>query len=78
MWINKKITDQNTGVEYVFWAKIFEEPSHFGIGGNGKISKLSIKRVGNNTILTNFDRGWDVKPTKEVKAVYAEILKKYN
>jgi hypothetical protein len=78
MWIIDKITDPNTGVEYNFWAKVYEVGSHYGIGGNGKISKLSIKRVGSNELLMNYDRSWDKKPTKEIKTVYAEILKKYN
>jgi hypothetical protein len=78
MWTNEKIVDKTTGIEYFFWAKIFEEPSHFGIVGNGKISKLTIRKVGENRDLCNFDRGWDIKPKKEIKAVYAEILKRFN
>jgi hypothetical protein len=78
MWINEKITDQNTGIEYVFWAKVFEVGSHYGIGGNGKISKLSIKRVGSSELLFNFDRGSDVPLAEEAKTVYAEILRRFN
>jgi hypothetical protein len=77
MWTNEKIIDETTGREYFFWAKHFDEPSHFGIN-NGKISKLTIRKVGDNRDLCSFDRGWDKKPTKEVKAVYAEILKWFN
>jgi hypothetical protein len=77
MWTNEKIIDKNTGIEYFFWAKIFDEPSHFGIE-NGKISKLTIRKVGENRDLCNFDRGWDIKPKREIKAVYAEILKRFN
>jgi hypothetical protein len=78
MWTNEKITDQNTGVEYVFWAKHYEEPSEmYGIAG-GKISKLSIKRVGGKEFLLNYDRGTDVQLADEAKAVYTEILKRYN
>jgi hypothetical protein len=78
MWINEKITDQNTGIEYIFWAKVFEVGSHYGIGGNGKISKLSIKRVSDNKFVYNFDRGEDLALADEAKAVYAEILKRFN
>jgi hypothetical protein len=78
MWTNEKITDKNTGVEYVFWAKHYEEPSEmYGISG-GKISKLSIKRVGGKEFLLNYDRGIDISLADEAKAVYAEILKRYN
>jgi hypothetical protein len=78
MWINEKITDPNTGIQYNFWAKVYEIGSHYGIGGNGKISKLSIKRVGDNKYLFSYDRGEDLPLADEAKAVYTEILKRYN
>jgi hypothetical protein len=49
----------------------------YGIAG-GKISKLSIKRVGGKEFLLNYDRGIDIPLADEAKAVYAEILKRYN
>jgi hypothetical protein len=77
MWTNEKIIDEKTGTEYFFCAKHFEEPSHFGID-NGRISKLSIKRVSDNKFVYNFDRGEDLPLADEAEAVYAEILKRYN
>ena len=65
---------------YAIEAKIFEEPSHFGID-NGKISKLWIyppKNTGEKEI--NYDRGWDSKPPKsgDIRKVYDEFVKRYN
>lgn len=54
----------------------FDEPNEeYGIDG-GRISKLYIRR--GNKVVCNYDRGWDVEPTHEVKAFYDEIIKKYN
>jgi hypothetical protein len=77
MWTNEKIIDEKTGTEYFFWAKHFDEPSHFGID-NGRISKLSIKRVSDNKFVYNFDRGEDLPLADEAKEVYAEILRRFN
>ena len=55
----------------------FEQPSPFGIN-SGRISKLFIQNENTKEIVCNFDRGWDKKPTPEVKAFYDEILKKLN
>lgn len=35
------------------------------ISNNGKISKLHIKRLDNNKIVCNYDRGFDVQPKKK-------------
>jgi len=54
----------------------FEEPSElYGIDG-GKISKLEIRK--GRVVVCNYDRGWDIEPTKDVKDFYDEIIKKYN
>lgn len=53
----------------------FKEKSMYGIDG-GRISKLWIKTKGK--IYCNYDRGWDIKPTPEVKKLYDQIIKKYN
>jgi hypothetical protein len=39
---------------------------------------LTIRKVGEPRDLCNYERGWDIKPVDEVKAVYAIILSKYN
>lgn len=51
-----------------FNAKVYEEPSEFGIK-NGNVSKLWIDGV------CNYDRGWDVRAkTAEGKAMVKAIL----
>ena len=56
----------------------FDEPSRYGID-NGRISKLYIvERTRTLKVVCNYDRGWIVKPSKEVKEFYDRIIKKYN
>jgi len=77
MWGEGIIACPATGGKYKYWVKHYEEGSQYGIDG-GKISKLVIRKVGETRDLCNYDRGWDIEPTGEVKAVYAIILQKYN
>lgn len=66
--------------EGLFEASIlaFDEPSEYGID-NGRISKLYIvERTRTLKVVCNYDRGWDVRPSKEVKEFYEKIIKKYN
>ena len=77
MWSEGIIACPTTGGKYKYWVKHYDEGSQFGIDG-GKVSKLSIRRLGESRDLCNYDRGWDVEPTDEVKAVYDIILQKYN
>lgn len=61
---------------YLFEAKFYEEPSEYGID-EGRISKLAISKTGK--ILCSYERGWDIRPEgEEVKAVYQEIVKRFN
>lgn len=53
----------------------FDEDSMWGID-KGKISKLCIRK--NGKTVCNYDRGWDIKPTGDVKKIYDNILNKYN
>ena len=56
----------------------FDEPSRYGID-NGRISKLYIvERTRTLKVVCDYDRGWDVRPSKEVKEFYDKIIKKYN
>ena len=76
-WSNfKAVVD---GDEYTIEAKIFKEPSDYGIDG-GKISKLGIRHTSDSKQEINYDRGWDIKPPKSgnLKKVYDEFIKKYN
>jgi hypothetical protein len=77
MWSEGTISCPITGAKYKYWVKHYETGSQFGIDG-GRISKLTVRKVGESRDLVNYDRGWDVEPTDEVKAVYNIILEKYN
>ncbi len=78
MWSEGIIASPTTDAKYKYWVKHYEEGSEFGIDG-GKVSKLTIRKVGESRDLCNYDRGWDIEPaTDEVKAVCAIILEKYN
>ena len=74
IWTN----EGKTGYDY--WVKHFEEGSEYGIENDGCISKLTICKHGESKNLVNYDRGWDVRVpnNKEIKAVYAILLEKYN
>ena len=77
MWTYEIIYCPSTGSRNKYWVKHYEESSPFGIDG-GKISKLTLRKFGESRDVVNYDRGWDIKPTDEVKAVYTIILGKYN
>ena len=54
---------------YKFTAKVYEEPSEFGIRG-GNVSKLWIPGV------VAYDRGWELRAkTPEHKEIIKELLK---
>ena len=54
---------------YKFTAKVYEEPSEFGIRG-GNVSKLRIPGV------VAYDRGWELRAkTPEHKEIIKELLK---
>ena len=78
MWSEGTISCPRTGAKYKYWVKHYEEPSEtYGIDG-GKVSKLTIRKLGESRDLCNYDRGWDIRPNAEVKAVYDIIISKYN
>ena len=88
-WRNKVMeshleNDKNNPVWIIGWvrfgqrrfrvnAKVFMEPSKFGIDG-GPTSKLWICDARDNTIC-NYDRNWDVRPDGRNKEICDEILK---
>ena len=67
------------GKNYVATFKQFDEGSKFGIDG-GRISKLTLirKEKTEKVKLANFDRGWDLEPTEEAKAVLEVLLDNEN
>jgi hypothetical protein len=80
MWSTGTIWTDGGKAGYDYWVKHYEEGSEYGIEGEGRISKLTIRRHGECRDLVNYDRGWDleVPDNEEVKAVYAILLEKYN
>jgi len=64
------------GINYHWWAKVYDEGSEYGIDG-GRVSKLMIKQ--DNRIVVNYDRGWDIEPQEPNDQLAMEIiLHEYN
>lgn len=62
---------------YSYEAKVYEEPSKFGING-GRISILDITDS-NKKCVCFYDRMWVIEPDgDELKEVYEQILEKFN
>lgn len=67
-WIDGKIDD------FRFQAKVYDIGSKFGIN-SGRVSKLAIWDHQRHNV-TNYDRGWDVKPdSAEQKDILQALLK---
>ena len=64
-WVSGKVGP------FTFEAKLFDEGSVFGIK-KGRVSKLDI-RDGHGCVV-NFDRGWDIKHSKEVKPYFNAVM----
>ncbi len=65
------------GCKYQIQMVRFDEQSIHGIR-KGRISKLWV-RGEDGTVVINYDRGWDIRPTTdEGKAILAAITKQYN
>ena len=79
MWSEGIIASPTTGNKYKYWCKHYEEGSEtYGIDG-GRISKLTIRKLGETRDLYNYDRGLDVDcQNDEVRAVYEIVIAKYN
>lgn len=60
------------GKIYRYQAKVYDEPSQFGIC-EGRISKCCISRDGE--WVANYDRGWDMKPVDKAVEAVLEIIK---
>jgi len=58
--------------DYKFEAKLFDEPSMYGIN-DGRVSKLSITDKQNNWVI-NYDRGWDIEVTKKTKPYFDAVM----
>lgn len=74
-WVSGKVGD------FTFEAKLFDNGSTFGIN-NGRVSKLSIyddaKRLAYHDFfkacIVNYDRGWDIRPSKENKPIFNAVM----
>jgi len=79
MWSEGIIGVPETGNNYKYWVKHYDEPSDvYGING-GKVSKCTIRKVGESRDLYNYDRGLDRDcENDEVRTVLAIVLNKYN
>lgn len=63
MWEHGEFTIN--GCNFCYSAKVFEEGSQFGIK-NGRISKLEIRDIDTNEVVVNYDRGWDIRPGRNL------------
>jgi hypothetical protein len=54
MWSEGTISCPTTGAKYKYWVKHYEEGSEFGIDG-GRVSKLTIRKVGESRDVVNYD-----------------------
>jgi hypothetical protein len=76
MWNEGYLKDNGEAISWQ--VKSYDEGSEFGID-EGRISKLFIFSKTTGAVLASYDRGWDKKPaTKTAKAVYVDLLKKFN
>jgi len=57
---------------YSFDAKLFNDPSMYGIDG-GRVSKLSISSL-HGMIVANYDRGWDIEPNEEILDYFDAVM----
>ena len=69
------------GIELAYSAKVFEEPSPFGING-GTVSKLSVCLSWNcipnwDHQLLGYDRGWYQEPTDDIAKKALEYLLRF-
>ena len=80
MWNHGTVWVAGDKAGFDYWVKFYSEGSEYGIENNGCISKLTIRRYGENRDLVNYDRSWDVPvpDDDEIRAVYVILLEKYN
>jgi|GEM_PF-250147 len=70
----KPVWVEGTINEYSYCLKVYRESSNMGING-GRISKLEIWK--NGSLVVNYDRGWDKKPsTGELLNLVNELIQK--
>jgi hypothetical protein len=78
MWSEGILSAIDSGNKYKYWIKHYSEPSEYGID-EGKISKLTIRKIGDTRDLFNWDRSMDKDAeNNEVAAVVAHVLAKFS
>jgi len=78
MWKTGRIGTVGSSNIYEYHAKVCDEAWDFGIQ-EGKIIKLTIRKVGEPEWLLNYDREWDVLPAnEEVGKILQIILAEHN
>ena len=79
MWKEGTIGIPGAGGKYTackYWVKQYETGSEYGIDG-GRISKLTIRIE--DRVVSNYDRGWDIKPTcQEAEKALQILLQEFN
>ena len=61
----------NGATQYMGEAKVFPESSSYGIR-HGRVSKFSAQL--NGKVIANYDRGWDIVPSAEIKSDVDTII----
>lgn len=85
IWVSGTIlpkgnTTDSVNYLYTFEAKVYIDPSDFGIE-NGQVSKLFVTYIpdvtkDNSKTIASYERGWDIKPkTKEDKDLVEHLVK---
>lgn len=60
--------------DYIFQAKLFDEPIHPGIG-RGRIAKLTVCHKTRPGVVFEYDRGWNKKAGRKYKSIYNAIIR---
>jgi hypothetical protein len=69
-WINGTIADRT---DITFQAKVYAEPSEYGIGDpEGRVSKLEIRQ--DNKTIVHYDRGWGMNPSTADAKMACDII----
>lgn len=78
MWKTGRIGSPTSNTVYTYWAKVYESGSEHGLQ-QGRVSKLTIRKLDETEDLYNWDRGLD-RPAanEEVEAVLNIILTRFN
>ena len=78
MWHEAVISCIDTGISYKYYAKVYDSGSVYGVNG-GRVSKLTIRKLGSDRDLYSWDRGLCTDcADEEVRTVLNIILTKFS